>query len=426
MKEKYYDFTTSITIGIILISLSISLFIGKTPLYHYIIKIIIFILWLIALRDIVRLTFRKQSHNRRKKTYLSCLFHLIICIIFSSFPNFALAIAPFFFAIYLSCIALSQFITCYLELKNKDSIKFSNMILGILYLIIALPILKSPVIQLNTFLFCLSSYILLLGISILWDSILQIIPYHTKNSVKRKIKITLPKIIEAMIPYSILLEINHNLEVPNKNRNKQKKQNQVIDLNILVHISNRGANRMGHIDIYFENEVISYGNYDEGSRFCHEIFGDGILFITNKKKEYINFCIDNSKKTIFDFGISLTPTQHQRVKERIQELKENTYSWDHRQDRLYNKRITYAEKLYRKTQAKFYKFKKGKYRTFFVLGTNCCFLADDIIGHSGSDILSMNGIITPGTYYDYLNRQLKLKNSNVISKEIYNAKRRAN
>ena len=54
------------------------------------------------------------------------------------------------------------------------------------------------------------------------------------------------------------------------------------------------------------------------------------------------------------------------------------------------------------------------------MGTNCCFLADDIIGKSGMDILSINGIITPGTYYDYLNRELKLKSSNVISKEIYN------
>ena len=41
------------------------------------------------------------------------------------------------------------------------------------------------------------------------------------------------------------------------------------------------------------------------------------------------------------------------------------------------------------------------------------------------DILSINGIITPGTYYDYLNRALKLKRSNVISKEIYNFDRKA-
>ena len=41
------------------------------------------------------------------------------------------------------------------------------------------------------------------------------------------------------------------------------------------------------------------------------------------------------------------------------------------------------------------------------------------------DILSINGIITPGTYYDYLNRAFKRKNSNIIYKEIYNKERRA-
>ena len=48
-----------------------------------------------------------------------------------------------------------------------------------------------------------------------------------------------------------------------------------------------------------------------------------------------------------------------------------------------------------------------------------------LYGKSGMDILSINGLITPGTYYDYLNRKLKGKNSNIIYKEIYNKDRRA-
>ena len=48
-------------------------------------------------------------------------------------------------------------------------------------------------------------------------------------------------------------------------------------------------------------------------------------------------------------------------------------------------------------------------------------LADSIIGKSGTDILKINGIITPGTYYEYLNREFQKKNSMVISKNIYNA-----
>jgi hypothetical protein len=73
----------------------------------------------------------------------------------------------------------------------------------------------------------------------------------------------------------------------------------------------------------------------------------------------------------------------------------------------------------------FFKLKKGKYKTYFVIGNNCCYLADEIVGSFGMDILSLNGIITPGTYYDHLNRLFNQKNSNVISKEIYNYDRRA-
>ena len=155
------------------------------------------------------------------------------------------------------------------------------------------------------------------------------------------------------------------------------------------------------------------------------MFGDGVLFLAKSKKEYINFCIDNSKKTIFDFGIHLTDTEKKKVALRIEELLKNTYPWNHKTDKNYCNGKSYAAKLYKRTSAKFYKFKSGKYKTYYVLGTNCCFLADDIIGKSGMDILSINGLITPGTYYDYLNRKLKGKNSNIIYKEIYNKDRRA-
>ena len=220
-------------------------------------------------------------------------------------------------------------------------------------------------------------------------------------------------------------EINKSLEIKNTYNYSYLKKNKEPDINILIHTSNRGFNRMGHIDIYFNGFVISYGNYDEGSRFFGEFFGDGVIFTTNKKNEYINFCIDNSKKTIFDFGLVLTENQKQQVEEKINKLLSNTTPWNHKEDKKYNNGNSYVGKLYKKTKAKFYKPIKGKYKTYFVVGNNCCFLADDIVGSFGMDILSINGIITPGTYYDYLNRLFNQKNSNVISKEIYNYNRRA-
>ena len=424
MKEKYYDFSSSIVIGIILIVLGIILSIGKTNMYKDIVSIFIFVMWINTFKQLITFFLKKEETENQNITFSSCLFHLIICLILSVLPNFALGIVPFIFAIYLIVLAIVQFIMVYLRVKNNSPF-LKKLFLGIIISIIALPLLFAPVTKINIFITCLSTYMILLGLSYNFNAIKDIIPLKTKNKIKRKIRITLPKLIEAVIPYKVMQEINKSLEVKSNYNYTYLKKETKPDINILIHTSTNGFNRMGHIDICFENTIISYGNYDEGSRFLGQIFGDGVIFTTNNKKEYINFCIDNSKKTLFDFGLILTDIQKEKVKQKIEKLLSNTYSWNHKDDKKYNKGKSYAGKLYKKTKAKFYKLKKGKYKTYFVIGNNCCYLADEIVGSFGMDILSLNGIITPGTYYDHLNRLFNQKNSNVISKEIYNYDRRA-
>lgn len=63
--------------------------------------------------------------------------------------------------------------------------------------------------------------------------------------------------------------------------------------------------------------------------------------------------------------------------------------------------------------------KVGKFKTYFVLNTNCVLLADTILGTSGIDILKVSGLIAPGTYYEYFEREFKRKRSKVVSKKIY-------
>ena len=423
MKEKYYEITSLIIMSILLIILGIILLIGKNITYQYLITITTLIFWINSLRNIIKCIFRKKD---KTKNIVLSIFHLIICIILTLIPKFILGILPFLFSIYLILIGLAQLIMIAIEIKNKEIINYTHTIITIICFIIAIPITISPVENLDKFVFYLSIYSILLGSNLLWESIIGIISKKTKNKLKRHIRITLPKIVEALIPYTIMSEINRNLSLEKKQIYSLDKLDETSDLDILIHTSNRGFNKMGHIDLYFEGKIFSYGNYNEGSRTFKDIFGDGVIFTTTKKEKYINFCIENSKKTVFDFGIKLKDNQKNEIKKQIKEIMKNTTKWDYKKDKKYNKGSSYAAKLYKKTKAQFYKFTKGKYKTYFVLGTNCCFLVDDIVGKSGMDILSINGIITPGTYYDYLNKELKLKNSNVISKEIYNKNRKAN
>lgn len=181
------------------------------------------------------------------------------------------------------------------------------------------------------------------------------------------------------------------------------------------------------MDIYFDNELISYGNYDEASSHLFDSMGDGVLVCTDKEK-YIPFCIAHNKKTLFGFGLSLTDEQVIGVRQKVKELKSNTHAWHSEFELALNEHPEttideyqdYASCLYQATNCQLYKFDKGRFKSYFVLTTNCVLLADTIIGPSGIDLLSINGILTPGTYLNFLRNEFKREDSQVISYHIYN------
>lgn len=424
-KNKYSNVIGDLFMGLIFITISVVLYFGRDTLYKYVVNIVVSILLLLSIFQFIKYFFKKQSVKESRKTFLSCLFNLFVCLVFVMLPNLPLGILPVIFSIYLFLLGSSQFIMYLLLLSNKDKDRIRNLFWGIVYYSISIPILFSPINKISDFLLWLSLYTFLLGITFIYDFFVAFISKKTKDQFKRKIRITLPVIFEAIIPYSVMIKINKTLETSNDYKHYESREDSASDMYILIHTSSNGVNKFGHIDVYFDGQVISYGNYDEGSRKYKQMFGDGVLFMTDCKEEYIDFCIDNSKKTLFEFGIKLNDKQKCKVRQRINDILSNTVIWNYKDDKKYNNGNSYVSKLYKRTKARFYKFKSGKYKTYFVLGTNCCYLADDIIGKSGSDILSLNGIITPGTYYDYLNKELHRKNSIVISRKIYNANRRS-
>ena len=80
---------------------------------------------------------------------------------------------------------------------------------------------------------------------------------------------------------------------------------------------------------------------------------------------------------------------------------------------------TYAYKLKHELNARLYKFKTSRFKTYFILSTNCCLLADSIIGQAGTAILDMRGIIAPGTYQSYLQYEFESANELVVVQNIY-------
>ena len=150
--------------------------------------------------------------------------------------------------------------------------------------------------------------------------------------------------------------------------------------------------------------------------------GDGVLYFCDRDK-YIDLCKRESQKTLFGYGIVLTPEMEKAVQKKLAELKQLTIPWEPSADKIMTgdgkEDYTYAYKIRHETDGELYKFIKSKFKSYFVLSTNCVLLADTIVGQAGTDILSPKGFIAPGTYQAYLNREFEKPNSIVVSKHVY-------
>ena len=100
MKDKYYNFSSSLIIGLILLIVGNTLLIGRTNTYKEILSIFIFVMWIKVIKQLITFFLKKEEPDKHNITFSSCLFHLIICLILSTLPKFALGIVPFIFALY--------------------------------------------------------------------------------------------------------------------------------------------------------------------------------------------------------------------------------------------------------------------------------------------------------------------------------------
>ena len=429
--DKFFNATYSLLIGLSLIVIAIIMLVGKTPLYIDFINIFIVAVFLLSLKQLINYFIGREKE--KKINFVRSVINIVLCLVFSVFKNIPLSILPLMFGIYLFLNSLIKFINGYVYFKGQAIGYLAEFFFGTIYLITSFIIIHAPIKNLNVVLIVIGIYFLLLGINYLLDFIGFIIPHSVKNRLRRRIRITLPAIVEAIIPFTVLKEINYLINKEDYDIDYILKENEKVkpDMEVFVHTSNRGFNRTGHVDLYYKDKVISYGGYDDSSLRFFKMLGDGVVFNTTRSK-YIPFCIEHSKKTIFAFGLKLTDKQKENIDKALEGIYKDLYDWESPyQIALKNgkgKKINqndyddYASRLYQATKAKFYKFKRGKFKKYFVIGNNCSKLADYIVGKSGIDLLKMYGIITPGAYYEYLNREFHKKNSMVISRNIYNSK----
>lgn len=412
--------------GFLFVLLGLVLMVTGTWLPVTVIRLVLFLAWIATVLDLVLRIFKKSQSTDTLGVALVKLLvlgYLLGSNLATDVPIYILALVIGVYQIFHASINL---VTYVLYRKNKIRPRFRLLLDGLVLVFLGGTSLLSSTGNSVFQLFVLGAYFFLYGVSNIRDGFL-FEEEIGKNHLKRRVRISLPIVLAALIPARTLAKINKFMQENADEREDihlgMVKSGKTAELEIFVHTAETSLfSAIGHVDICYQGRVISYGNYDPSSETLFGMVGDGVLYFCDRDK-YIDLCKRESQKTLFGYGIDLTPEMEKAVQKKLAELKQLTIPWEPSADKIMTgdgkEDYTYAYKIRHETDGELYKFIKSKFKSYFVLSTNCVLLADTIVGQAGTDILSPKGFIAPGTYQAYLNREFEKPNSIVVSKHVY-------
>lgn len=412
--------------GFLFVLLGLILMVTGTWLPVTVIRLVLFLAWIATVVDLLLRVFKKSQSTDTLGVALVKLLvlgYLLGSNLATDVPIYILALVIGVYQIFHASINL---VTYVLYRKNKIRPRFRLLLDGLVLVFLGGTSLLSSTGNSVFQLFVLGAYFFLYGVSNIRDGFL-FEEEIGKNHLKRRIRISLPIVLAALIPARTLAKINKFMQENADEREDihlgMVKSGKTAELEIFVHTAETSLfSAIGHVDICYQGRVISYGNYDPSSETLFGMVGDGVLYFCDRDK-YIDLCKRESQKTLFGYGIDLTPEMEKAVQKKLAELKQLTIPWEPSADKIMTgdgkEDYIYAYKIKHETEGELYKFNKSKFKSYFVLSTNCVLLADTIVGQAGTDILSPKGFIAPGTYQAYLDREFEKPNSIVVSKHVY-------
>ena len=396
---------------------------AKSSLLSLVMLVLGIALLVSGLIRMIRFFFPKEHHQGDFNALLRALLSIgasILLIWYQGVPQWLMVVL---FGGYMLVYATACMVQWWLYRRDRVRGRLLLFWTALVLYVVGGIFLLSPSLTMDDMLILLGIYFILLGFTYFRDGF-DSLSSKTRNRMTRKIRITLPAIICAIIPAKTLNDINAYLKENDEFEEDDHSESAEPDLEVYVHVTNSGFGLLGHVDIGFEGTIISYGNYDTESYRLNSVIGDGVFFLSPIESTIENY-LSVEKNNLFVYGLRLNEEQKAQIRQAINRIVAKGIRWhtkierengfDHPQDYQED----YPSRLVCKTGAQFYKFVDGRFKTYFALGSNCVLLADSIIGRLGTDVLSMRGLITPGTYLDYLDKEYHKKGSMVITRQFY-------
>ncbi|WP_270599892.1 hypothetical protein [Faecalicoccus pleomorphus] len=411
------EILSNILLGSFAVLFGFVMFLAPDGIYLILVNLLLVVLGCSALWMIVRFIKRRNILD-----VVSSLFSFVLFVILSNHQNIPLHVLQIIFGIYCLLNGAALLVQMVINALNNSKGKFFLFVFSLFYWILGIYLIRVDE-DLKILIRAFGFYLMILGGRYVSDGLACVNPL-TKYEWKRKVRITFPAFLCAFFPDWALNAINRYLEAEEPYEFEQKERNAKHDLSVFVHVGPVGFQKVGHICFAYNGIAYSYGNYDSDSFRLNQTLGDGVFFKV-PVEYYIPNAMEAEQNTIFEYGIALNEPQRRLLEEQIQAFEKNSYRWHCKIEREdgYHRFDAYKEdypsRLHYKTGAKLYKFKQGKFKTYWALGDNCALFTDRILGCLGADILSIRGIISPGTYLEWLQNEYLKKNSPIVSRTLY-------
>lgn len=418
MKRQIYNYSY-ILIGVLLIGCGIGVFVYRS---HFITRATEFLSMMIIALSFLHLL-RVMFVNNQFKSYKDVLSEIIevsisvfIGLWIYNHSARSINLMSTLLGLYLILIGVISIISTVLLLKDRSPARYWRGFYGVAHVMLGLASFNLSIKE-DSVLSVIGLYLILLGFTFITDGWGAVFFDRNGDTFRRHIRFSIPIVFHAHLPKKLLEKLKVYLT------NSKEGGNQIIlttspkaDENVLQIIFSTSPDNidlLGHINLAYKGYIYNYGNYDVDSRRLLDSIGDGVLAVVEKEK-FTEFNLKRGQ-TMVEYDIPLNTKQEERLDIRFKQLMANIIEWE---PITVTQLKSHSGQLKQIADAQMYKFTKGKYQTYFVFGTNCVLLVDDIIGSLGTDKFVMVGILTPGTYFDFLEKEVQKPNSWVKNRKV--------
>jgi len=376
-------------------------------------RFLIVLAWLAVADAVVRLVTKR---GKDRPTLGQAVLRLALAVFLTARPNNIRASMSLVFGVWVMINAVSKGIYLWQLFHTHSRGKIRTAFQMIVYVLFGLILLTHPVAGAGWLAMVLGIYCLIAGAFRLVDATRELLGTDVRGKrLKQRLRIKPPVLLTALMPMrllTILDDPDEEAEIEQWTMRGGDWTDAEPNLEIFLHLSKNTAMGFGHMDIALGDTVYSYGCYDGDSNRLFGAISDGVMLKVNRE-EYIPFSLEYGKKRLIGYGVVLSEEQREAVERKISEFLGNSTRWNPPES---NEEAT---ELIRRANAEYYKVNEGPFKKYNVMTTNCVAMANILSGSGGVDLMNPQGIITPGTYAEFLDRQFRREYSIVVSRKVY-------